>query len=215
MIYIIYPSDPSTSFLQEVLNDLKLLDLQNLLTVINCLPTDNSYQQAKEAINSIPDGALVYFMGHGTYKGLYGGENARFPKKLLICLKEMKVFKNKQLILFSCHSGKLLKSSREKRMFYSSIGFGLLPSEMSEVSTDSYLNILDLNLKDINNIQSKLSKIFTMLMSTSLSTEHNIDFYYGRLKLIIDSQISEEVLVNKDSKIANVLFSIRSNLYCD
>ncbi len=215
MIYLIYPEDPTTSFLDEILKTFTPSIEEGKVCLIACKASDDSYEEAKEKIRIIPENAKVIFMGHGTPSVLYGGAKESYLRQPLISLKEMHVFSNKTLILMSCYSTQLLESSRALRGFSDSIGFGLLPSDLSETIGKTHLEKLELDDSDIANYQKYLVEIFSRLTDLLLNSSHTTEQIVNKLRLLINTKINVNLLELNDYKLANLLYFTNAEIHHD
>lgn len=215
MIYLIYPSDPSTSFLDRLIEKFAASIEEGKVRLIECQALDISYEKSIEEIKKIPEHSKVIFMGHGTPTVLYGGASESFQRKALIELKDMSIFNNKTLILMSCYSTSLLKSSRKHRGYSDSIGFGLLPSDLSETKGKAYLDKLNLNKSNIEEYQICLVDIFEELTYLLLNTDKSTKQIVDRLKLLINTKINDNVLMLGNTALANLLYYTNVEIHQD
>lgn len=212
MIYLIYPSDSSTSFLDKLIDNFQQSISNNEVVVISCEANDISYSEAFKEIKKIPDNSSVIFMGHGTPEILYGGASLEYPRRALVNLNDMSVFKNKKITLMSCYSSQLLQSSRRQRNYADAIGFGLLPSDLSEIEGKSELEALQLDKSDIIKYQQCLVEIFSELTKLLLKNV-TIEKIIVKLRLIINSKINDSILVCNEVKLAHLLFYTVAHIY--
>lgn len=215
MIYLIYPEDPTTSFLGEMLEKFSPSIEVGRVCLITCKASNESYEKAKKHIQEIPERSNVIFMGHGTPSVLYGGATELYPRQTLINLNEMHIFNNKTLILMSCYSTELLKSSRRQRNFADSIGFGLLPSDLSETVGKPYLEKLNLNKSDIKDYQQCLIDIFSELTDLLLNTTNTTEQIVDKLKLLINTKINTNILDFNNNKLASLLYFTNVEIHHD
>jgi len=215
MIYLIYPKDPTTSFLDILLDNFSSSISEGKVQVLNCEASDDSYSVAKKNIQAIPDDSKIIFMGHGTPSILYGGASQTFVKKSLIKSSDMDTFKNKTLILMSCYSASLLKSSRRIRNYSDSIGFGLLPSDLSETTVKSNVEKLKLNESDIKNYQQCLVDIFSKLIDLLLNTTNTTEQIVNKLRLLINTNINTNILEADNTKLASLLYFTNVDIHYD
>lgn len=71
MINIIFPIDPSTQFLSQIIDI--LIENGVACNVIEVLPNDQSYSESKEKIKELNNDWDLIFLGHGQPNQLYGG----------------------------------------------------------------------------------------------------------------------------------------------
>jgi len=215
MIYLIYPVDPSISFLDKILERFSDSIEHGSVQLIRCEASDESYAIAKDTINEIPENSKIIFMGHGIPSAIYGGASELYERKFLISLREMNTFKNKTLVLMSCYSGKLLLSSRKDRNFSSSLGFGLLPSELLETKGKSKFEKLNLIESDIEDYQSCLVEMFCKLTDLLLNTTQTTEQIADKLKLFINTKINTCIFELDNRKLANLLYFTHEDMHHD
>lgn len=212
MIYIIYPSDSSTLFLQGIISPLrKNMSCENL-KVIRIEASDESYQDAITEIALIPNSSFVLFMGHGTGTEIYGGESRDFSKKCLFKKNDMGIFKNKDLLLLSCYSSTLLQSSRTIRNYSNSIGFGALPSGMEEVNASSKLRKQNLDSLMIDDYKKVIVECVFQSILLSFNEEYSFEQLYHYLKLTINRKISRLVIDEEKRTLADLLFQLQLDI---
>ncbi|MFW9686749.1 hypothetical protein V3H46_14135 [Vibrio parahaemolyticus] len=208
MNYIIFPEDPSTKFMNVVFKRAIVLGLDNQFEIISCRPEDSGYKEAIDNIKNIPSGSRVIFIGHSTPNKIYGGQSDSFERKTLLSLDNMSIFRDKELILVSCFSNKLIESSRGHRNYSNCIGFGLLPSELDEVSSHSGMRNLDLKQEDID----KFTDILASIISDSICymLKHNTDIYelFRYIKVLINKKANDLIINDNDEKLGELLFYV-------
>jgi hypothetical protein len=215
MIFLVYPSDPSTHFLQQLLDQFSESIKVKKVCLIVCEASDMSYEEARRAMKETPEGSTIIFMGHGTPDKLYGGTNDNFSRKAFITIRDMPAFTNRTLIFMSCYSANFLKASRQIRNYNNSIGFGLLPSDLNEMQNKSQLNKLDFNESDINQFRQCLIEIFSELTNHLLTTNKSVEQVVDHIKLFINCKINSCILNEDNSKLANLLFYMNSEIHYD
>lgn len=216
MIYFIYPSDETTKFLLEIPNKISARFGHQSVQNITVLPNDESYSNCLDEIAKIPSNSVVIFMGHGQEDKLWGAESDGFVKKPFILKNQAKVFSNKHLLCLSCNSNDYIKGTFSFSKIISSIGFGSLPTDMTEVENSKKLKELGIN----DNVINKYKEILVELVSESLCDmlEKTLTFaeLSNILTLRLNKKISEVVLKDKhnaDMKIlSDLLFQMRTEM---
>ncbi|MEZ9260522.1 hypothetical protein AB4125_23510 [Vibrio splendidus] len=208
MNYLIYPEDPSTSFMDVALNGVTTAGLGDKIEVITCSANDLSYKEAFTKIGDIPTGSRVIFIGHSTPTMLYGGESNTFTRKSLIHLDSMSNFKDKELVLISCFSSRLIESSRRHRNYARCIGFGLLPSELSEVDSHSGMRKIELDQDDIESFKTILASVVSDALCHMLEQDLDIFALFRYLKILLNKEANELIIKNKNGKLGELLFYV-------
>lgn len=208
MIQVIISIDPSTQFLFEIINNLKINGIDFELTEI--YPNEASYSTSFELISNFKKKSTVIFLGHGQSNQLYGGECLdSFPQKPIIKLSEMNIFQEQYLFLLACDSASLIRSSFRLSKMIKSIGFGGLPTSLEEVEKDKKLSSEGISEQTIQDFKTEIVNI----VSNALIL-HNKDFnrLSDYLTLLIDQKINNAVLVKKDRNLADLLFKMRNEM---
>jgi hypothetical protein len=212
MTTIIFPVDKSTDFLNQIVENLNNSVVE--FDLIKIFPTNESYDSAVKKIIEIKDDELIIFLGHGSPEMLYGGESDEFDKKAFVKLKTMYLFKNKNLFLLACDSTSLLKSSFKIAEIKKSIGFGPLPTDMSELNSNKFKS-LGANEETIRLFKDKIVNLISnsliYYLNNSSKTKNMIDLK-EYLILLINKDISETILIKKNRPLADLLFYMRTDL---
>jgi len=208
VIQIIIAIDPSTHFLYKIIDNIKGRGVDIKLTEIH--PTEESYANCVEEISHFEKGTPVVFLGHGQSDQLYGGENLdSFPKRPIIKLNKMNIFKGQYLFLLACDSAKLIKSSFRLSKVVKSIGFGGLPTSMEEVEKDKKLSTDGISEQTIDDFKSEIVDTVSNALSFYYKDFNRLSDY---LKLLIDQRINNAVLRKKDRNLADLLFKMRNEM---
>lgn len=209
-MYLIFPSDPTTNFLQQVIDDTLVLFPE--INVIRCAANEESYVATKESLEAIPEGRTIFFVGHGSPSTLYGGASHEFEKRPLITLKNINLFKNSKLILMACNSTGFIKSSRPMRNFSDGLGFGLLPSEMEELQTNRKIRELGLTEIELDKFKGILVDLFKKIIATVAKGEKCIESLAFFVSAYISKLINELVADSNFVKVAKLLFYVKKDL---
>lgn len=213
MIYIVYPDDPSTAFLEPIVISLQSSGVE--LDIITVGASDDSYERACEAINDISGSIFTMFMGHGTDDELLGGESSDFKRKAFIKKSKMNIFKGHNLLLLSCDSEGLIKNSRRTAGFSSTLSFGALPTSYQEVENSQKLKKLGLTERSIKEFKEILVELVVNAVRYSLEKDSSLETVYNYLKLLINIEINRLVLKESNSTLANLLFQVKQEMtYC-
>ncbi len=215
MLYIIYPNDPSTQFMRTIIHEVDDLIHRGHIKVIKCDANDESYANTINEIEAIPIHSKVIFIGHSTSEKLYGGMSNTYNRKSLIDLSKMSLFKSKELFLISCFSSRLLKSSRPHRESSKCIGFGLLPSELGEVTAHKQLNSMGLDYKEIALFRQVLSNIMAKSVNYLAINDVDLNQVFSFMKILFNKKISELILSGGNKKVAEILFYVVNEAVLD
>jgi hypothetical protein len=211
MIYIIISIDPSTTFLNEIIDRLtsKKIDV----TRIEIHASKDPYVKELETIKNIPDYSTIIFLGHGQSEILWGGESSVIKKRELVDSREMKIFNNKNLFLLACDSAKLLRGSLLNFKLLKSIGFGGLPTEMYEIESSKKLlerGVTEEVLDEFKNaIIETVSDAFIYHLNSKSNDFYNLKNY---LSLLINKRINKAVLEEDSRKLADLLFEMKNEM---
>lgn len=209
-MYLIFPNDPSTDFLKEVINH--SLELFPEINLVECHASDDSYTATKDFLATIPEGRTIFFIGHGSLDSLYGGASHEVEKRPLITLKNINLFKNSNLILMACNSTGFLESSRQMRNFSDGLGFGLLPSEMGELQVNRKIREIELAENDLDKFKEILITLFKKIISKVAKGEHSIESLATFVSTYISKLINELVKDKSMVKVAKLLFYVKKDL---
>lgn len=205
MIQIIISIDPSTQFLFEIINKLKSRGIDFNITELH--PSNDSYSKSYEKLSTFDKNSVILFLGHGTDKVLYGGENLPvFEKKEFIKLQQMNEFENQNLFALSCNSAGLIKKSLRLSKISKSIGFGGLPTSKEEVDDDKRLREQGVSAQTIQDFKNEIVYTVSSAFSQHYKNFNKLSDY---LTLLLDQRINNAVLVKKDRNLADLLFKMR------
>ena len=195
---ILFPEDPTTSFLEEIFKFLIDEVPQSKFDLIRIAPLSEAHNQAlKETLK--PTYKTVAFIGHGTNNMLFGARSKGYENKAFITAKEFSVFKGKKLVLISCDSGSLLKKNRQSG-FLDCIGFGDLPTDWSdiqsarEVEANSYKGFTQENMELF---KGNLVEVFKYSFADFLKNDLSIKELYTLIELRINKRLAKYYLENR------------------
>jgi hypothetical protein len=205
MIQIFISIDPSTQFLFQIIDKLKINGIN--CNVFEIQPDDESYKKTFEIISNLERNSRVLFLGHGQSNQLYGGECLdKFPKKAFIKLNEMSIFKGQHIFILACDSADLIKKSFIQSRMLKSIGFGSLPTSMEEVEKDKKLSSEGISERTIEDFKDEIVYTISNAISIHYKDFNKLSDY---LILLLDQRINYAVLVKKDRNLADLLFKMR------
>jgi hypothetical protein len=213
VINIIYPKDPSTEFLLQIYTILFGRFGSEVVKILYIEANEKSYANALEFIENSPDNSLLLFMGHGQDDQLFGAESANFKKRSLVKRTEFRVFKGKYLFSLSCYSSELLRTSLGNSGIINSIGFGSLPTEMTEVENDKKLKEKGVTDNIIQRFKDILVELVTLSYSEFIEKGLSFSELSEYYLLLLNRKISEVILRDntcKESKIlSDLLFQMK------
>jgi hypothetical protein len=212
MTEVIISIDPSTDFLIEIIENFKKNGIEYNLTEIQA--NDESYQNTLDTISNFNTNSNVIFLGHGQSDQLYGGEMLdNYPKKPIVKLNEMGIFKAQNLFLLACDSSSLLKSSFRFSKTNKSIGFGGLPTSIEEIEDDRKLSSEGISEETIEKFKTAIVDVVSSSLSNYLLHETD-DFIHlkDNLVLQIDEKINNAILVEKNRNLGDLLFKMRNEM---
>lgn len=215
-INIIYPHDPTTTFLLSIVDFLDKKHSRDNFNLIEVHPSNESYAKCIDAVHQISDNSIILFMGHGQPELLYGAENDTFEKKPLVKKGDMKIFRGKHLFSLSCNSNELLRTTFTQSGFINSMGFGSLPTEMIEVENNKKLKDQGITETVIKRYKDILVELVSLSFSELITKKHTFSELSNYFTLRLNKKISEVILEDKTSKenrlLSNLLFQMRSEM---
>jgi hypothetical protein len=213
VITIIYPKDNSTKFLLKIYSELLGKFGPDVIKILYVEATDASYAEGIQLIENASANSFMLFMGHGQDDLLYGAEDNAFKKKPFIKRTEFKVFKGKYLFSLSCYSNELLRTSLGNSGIINSIGFGSLPTEMTEVENNKRLKEKGVTESIIQRYKDILVELVTLSCSELVEKGLTFSQLSEYFLLLLNRKISDVILAHKtcpESKIlADLLFQMK------
>lgn len=214
MIAVIYPEDPSISFLDPVPESLLASLGSENFQLIRVPASTDGYRDAREEISALGQGSLVLYLGHGTSRELYGGASECFDRKPLYRFDDMSHFKDSKVIFFSCQSRRLINSSRARAGFSGAVGFGMLPSDMNEVWATAGVKSLDITPEILERYKSELVNILVDALKHAPELAGNLEAFHSYFLLYLNKRINALALSGEESVLANFLFFVKQDFVC-
>ncbi len=216
MIHVIYPSDSTTEFLLQIHTEIINKTGVEHINLIRIEASAEAYLEGIALIEKISEDSIILFMGHGQNDLLFGGESIGFPRKPLIKKSDIRIFEKKYVFSLSCYSNELFRSTFNFSNIINSIGFGSLPTEMTEVDNNKRLKEQGINdriIKRYKEILVELVSLSFIRLITKGITFFDMSNYFS---LLLNKKISEIILIdktNRDARIlADLLFQMRSEM---
>jgi len=208
---IIFPKDPSILFLKTIIKKLEEKEIK--FDLIEVFPNQASYDSTIDKLKATNDNDLIIFLGHGSPDRIYGGESDDFNKKALVKISEMNIFKDKNLFLLACDSTSLLKSSFNIAKIKKSIGFGPLPTELTELNSTKFKS-LGATEETIEEFKTKITKIISNSLIYFLINYDDLSLLdlKDNITLLINKEINNSILSEKNRPLADLLFYMKTDL---
>jgi len=163
-VVCIYPQDATTDFLQPLCDH--ICATFNAEEVGYETSGDNDPEEI--IFNKIKDAKTIFFLGHGTSKGLY----ARLNEIILFNKDNISLLKDKQLFLLACNSDQFINTYKLSE----AIGFGFLPTSLYDarhVRKLHSMRIEHLKEDDINIYNTALvDALINTLSETTMTDSH-------------------------------------------
>ena len=209
-VNVIFSIDPTTAFLSTINKTLKEAGVG--LNVIEIHPSNESYVAAINMVRNLPRNSIILFLGHGQDNQLFGGESETFKKDVFIKDTEMNIFYEQFLFLLACNSSDLLKRSFRLSKIKNSIGFGALPTEMSEIEKNRKLNAYITKESVIKFGEALVDLVSTAFIEFYKKEEPDFIWLKDYLGLLINKKINQAVLEENDNGLADLLFNMKQGL---
>jgi hypothetical protein len=202
---VVYPSDPSTKFLQEIITNTDQFISKKIDDV---LPTD--YIKTFSKINLIEESTTFLFLGHGFSGGLYGGcDNPEYRTIFISTAKGINVFRNKKIILLACRSSEYINSL--EGVYLSAIGFGNIVTSQQDLKTK---NDIFYYRDSIGIFRSDLLDLFSKSLIEAFKMEYTFLQFYNGLKLRMNKYICQHSLSKNinEKKAGELMFSLKKEM---
>lgn len=196
-IHIIHPKDSTTDFLNSITEHIsKKTEVEiNLLRLTSREDHSNFF----ESIHSIDKNELILFLGHGTSTGLSGAITKEFENTEFITEKQLKIFKDKNVMILSCRSNQYLKSYFTECSIETAIGFPNLITDAAEIEHhDDPERLDDVSGEDIELFKEAIVDVVKFSLEDYVNNNLSINQFYNRIKLRINKRI-----INLYNKIPN------------
>lgn len=202
---IIYPSDPSTEFLQEIINNTNELVSKKINKVL-----PNDFKKTLHEIKTSDGVTTILFLGHGFSGGLYGGcHNPQYRTPFVSTINGIHTFESKKIILLACRSSEYIDSLEET--YHSAIGFGNIVTSQQDLKTKSEIFRYS---NSINIFRSDLLDLFSKSLNEAIKMEYTFLQFYNGLKLRMNKYIcSHSISSNVNEKIAGeLMFNLKKEM---
>lgn len=213
-ILIIHPEDNTTSFLNRIKNNL-VNNHGNIIHHFNVKPNPYSKNKCLETISKLPKNSFVIFLGHGRSDGLHGSKGKFYDNKDLtsqylidenpheyyydeafIDTGNIDVFKHKNIFCLACNSNSKIASYAIEASAISFLGFGDIPTSISEFK-DTYKNVsTDL----VKMMKTEINYIIKTSLDIAIQKNLSIEGLLDYIKFISNQRISEILVHQKWNK---------------
>jgi len=196
---IVYPSDPSTVFLKEIVSSITKISCPDVNKVL-----PDEYEETITFINSIEKDRTILFLGHGYSEGLYGGCYIAEGRQILLDRKTAdSIFRNRKIILLSCRSSELIASINET--FNVAIGFGNIKAESKDlIGRKEKKKYRDNNCLKI--FRESLVELFSNSIVECIANKYSYQQFYNSLKLRMNKYVCIfSMSCNKNERLAGEL----------
>jgi len=187
---ILFPTDPSTKFLERIFDYLSKKVSPENFTIIKIDCTEEAHRSAIDEIEKIEYGSII-FLGHGNSSALQGSKCEKFTKPQFLTHREFAVFKRKNIMLVSCESSSLLK--RAKGNFISGLGFGDLPTDWNDIqgARETDASAYDGFTEDtIESFRNYLTEMIQFTLGNYFQQEMTLSKVKDLLLLLINKKIA-------------------------
>ncbi|KRB59660.1 hypothetical protein [Flavobacterium sp. Root186] len=212
-LLIIHPKDVTTQFLNSIWSFL-LEQFDDKISLYNIAFTDDEHSLVLKEISNF-DGDNILFLGHGTSTSLKGAKNEIYSKEIFIGKNDLEIFKNKNVLSFSCKSIDFFRYVKN----FSYIGFDDIPSDMDEVlGAREFENTIYENVDKeiIEEFKGKLIRIIGNSVFDWLIDDYDIKRVYNRIRIRINKEIVNVLRtkqsIEKKKAMLNLLNDLKKNM---
>ena len=124
----------------------------------------------------------------------------------------MNIFKDKYLILLTCDSAELLKSSFRQAKMIKSIGFGALPTEIEELDNNKKFANVGITKATIDLFRSVI--VSTVSDAIVHSLKYKIDFIQTKdyLTFLLNKKINSVILEDNNENLGDLIYQMKYEL---
>lgn len=211
-LLIIHPKDTTTEFLNSIWYFL-LEQFGDKICLFNIAFTDEEHLNVLKEVSNY-DGDNILFLGHGASTGLKGAENDIYSRNVFIGKDELTIFKNKNILSFSCKSIDFFRYVKN----FSYIGFDDIPSDMNEVrgAREFESNIYENVDEDvIEDFKKKMVRIISNSVYDWISNDYNIENVYHRIRIRINREVINVLTSKENSTKKKAMLNLLNSLKRD
>ncbi|WP_294670596.1 hypothetical protein [uncultured Fluviicola sp.] len=182
-LYIIFPKDSTTDFLEEIVNYLE----DNLITSsikVFRLKSEADHRLILDNGQALfSEDSTVLFMGHGMSSAISGALTIDYNHGVLIQETELSLFQKRRLILLSCRSNEFILKYSWGAKLKGSIGFpNLVTDDYDRYGTeDRWIN--EVTERDIENYRNDIVDVLKYSLEDYLEQKLSFFQLYKRIKL--------------------------------
>jgi hypothetical protein len=192
-------------------------------------PNESSHASCLDRISTLPDEALVVFLGHGRSDSLQGGvadacysafsaaekeadPEKYFHKSSFINFSNIEIFSNKKIICLSCNSNGPIAEAALAAGALAFMGFGHIPTSVTEFEA--------LNVKGSATLTSEMKSNLTDIVKRSLGYAYANDMTFEDLGYLIEFAAQQRIVnslrtnggLRKKDVLATHLYNLKNDL---
>lgn|GEM_PF-2739201 len=197
--------DGTTNFLVDIYSN-----LEESLVEIKRIETKEDHFSFYE---SIPEENVILFLGHGTSNSLKGASTLDF-EGILMTSMQLSVFKDKDVILFSCRSNQYVSKFYKDANLKHGIGFPNMITDYDEIAEyDEPDRAEGLTSVDIEIFKKILVDIMRGSLTDFVKMNLSIYQFYNRIILRANKSILKYFSENKgDDPLGRMLIDFRNGI---
>ena len=210
LVLCIFPIDETTDFLHPIYDAISSVSVKFNGVRIDTT-NEEEVDKLKKELLSLSDNITIVFLGHGASHCLYGTPTVE--KNRLFKKEDLTIIKNKINFIFSCNSKDLLDNIEALKY----IGFGDMPTEFNEITSERALNdasyLEGIIEQDINIYKEVIVDIIAKSIKESKFL--SLEDLYRNIKLFANISIVD-ILTKKNSPnfrmIADLIYEWKDNM---
>ncbi|QBA23063.1 hypothetical protein EU348_18525 [Chryseobacterium indologenes] len=230
-ILIVHPNDKTTSFLDKIKNYL-VQRFEDQIHHFNIYPNDDSHNQCIARIKSNPDNGLIIFFGHGKTTKLYGAKGDLYDESDFVSPdaiaekpdnyyynddfineNNIDIFNGKKVFCLACNSNAKVASFAIENGAKTFLGFGNIPTSISEFKEDGLENISN---DIVKLMKTELNYIVKRSLEIGIKKNYTFNQLRDVIQFITNQRIAHYLKVDKTSKVRQTLtfylYMFKSNI---
>jgi hypothetical protein len=212
IIHVIYPSDRSTDFLNDIIDP--LYGKESLKINLYRLEYREEHDEFLEKITDLPNQDLYVFLGHGGSNDIKGACTSFCDYDSLVEQNQLELFTNKRVFFLSCRSNEYLKNYGRKCGVNSGIGFPNMITDSYDIDgallEDKSITINSGDVKKFNEILVRIIKESLLEFAENELTLYSL---YHRIKLKAAKELFLLVNSNESEALMKMIRSLKDELY--
>lgn len=213
-ILIIHPNDKTTAFLDRIKNHL-IGSFGEIVSHFNIYPNDNSHLLCLQRIQNHPASGMIIFLGHGRTDKLYGSKGTHYENREFVSQEVMDenpddyyfndnfidesnldVFADKKVFCLACNSNSKLAKLATAKQVKTFIGFGDIPTSLSEFKQNGQIVSQDL----VKRVKGEINYIIKTSLALCIKKNMTVSDLLSYIKIIANQRISTILTQEKNSK---------------